>query len=68
MPGVLLPTYGVMLSHEGFSSQALADSLRLSDPPVITRMKDAHVFIDFRTVSDDEMETLIGALRQIDHE
>lgn len=68
MPGVLLPTYGVMLSHEGFSSQALADSLRLSDPPVITRMKDAHVFIDFRTVSDDEMETLIGALRQIDNE
>jgi L-seryl-tRNA(Ser) seleniumtransferase len=66
MPGVILPTYGVMLSHEGFSSQMLADGLRSCDPPVITRMKDTSVFIDFRTISDDEIETLIGSLRQLD--
>ncbi|HEX7066129.1 MAG TPA: L-seryl-tRNA(Sec) selenium transferase [Bacillales bacterium] len=66
MPDVYLPTWGVLLRHKQISPQGLADGLRSGDPPVIARMKDEQVFIDFRTVSDDEMETLLGALRQLE--
>ncbi|HEU5140575.1 MAG TPA: L-seryl-tRNA(Sec) selenium transferase [Bacillales bacterium] len=65
MPDVLLPTWGVLIGHDQFSPQRLSDSLRACNPPVITRMKDEQVFIDFRTVSDAEMETLLGSLRQL---
>ncbi|HET7580496.1 MAG TPA: L-seryl-tRNA(Sec) selenium transferase [Bacillales bacterium] len=66
MPEVFLPTYGVLLRHGDHSAQALADALRACNPPVITRMKDEQVYLDFRTIADDELEALIGALRQLE--
>lgn len=66
MPEVFLPTYGVLLQHEHFTAQALADRLRVCDPPVVTRMKEKQVYIDFRTIADDEIEALISALRQLE--
>ncbi|HEX6923066.1 MAG TPA: L-seryl-tRNA(Sec) selenium transferase [Bacillales bacterium] len=65
MPDVFLPTYGVLVKHNQFSVQGLANSLRACDPPVITRMKDEQVYIDFRTVADDEIETMLGVFRQL---
>lgn len=66
MPDVSLPSFGVMLKHSNFTAQKLADALRSCKPPVITRMKDEEVFLDFRTIADEEMEGLLSALRQLD--
>lgn len=68
MPGVEIPTFGVLISSDRLSQQALADALRNCDPPVITRMKDDRVYLDFRTISDDEIEPLLAALRQLAYE
>lgn len=65
MPDVFLPTYGVLLSCEDFSQQELADALRSCDPPVITRMKENRVYLDFRTISDDEIEAVLEVLHQL---
>lgn len=66
MPDVFLPTYGAIVSHENFTAQGLADALRECDPPVVARIKEDQVYIDFRTVGDDEIEALISALRQLE--
>lgn len=66
MPNVTLPTFGVLLSHQSFSTQKLANSLRFCNPPIITRMKDERVFLDFRTIADEEMEALLTALRELE--
>jgi len=42
----------------------LAARLRTADPPVIARIHDGRVVLDPRTLSDDEIETVIAAARQ----
>ncbi|HET7616005.1 MAG TPA: hypothetical protein VFK27_03520, partial [Bacillales bacterium] len=58
--------FGVKLSHDQFTTQKLADALRYCKPPVISRVKDEKVFLDFRTIADGEFEELLGAMRQLD--
>lgn len=65
MPDVFLPTYGVVLERDDVSAQRLADKLRTGEPAVIVRMKDERAFIDFRTIADDEVETLVHALSRL---
>lgn len=66
MPDVFLPTCGAIISHDRFSAQKLTDALRQCDPPVITRIKERQVYIDFRTIENGEIEALISAFRQLD--
>jgi L-seryl-tRNA(Ser) seleniumtransferase len=42
----------------------LAARLRAADPPVIARIHDGRVVLDPRTLADDEIETVIAAVRQ----
>lgn len=59
MPEVSIPTHLAAISHETLPAQELAERLRASRPPVITRIQDEKVCIDFRTVREEEMDEVI---------
>jgi len=53
------------LKHEKMSATKLEESLRLSEPPIITRILDDLVLIDLRTVSESEEVELLKILESI---
>lgn len=61
MPEVEIPTYLAAISHDGMLAQQLAKRLRENRPPVIARIQDEKVCVDFRTVREDEMDEVIQA-------
>jgi L-seryl-tRNA(Ser) seleniumtransferase len=42
---------------------AALTSLRAHDPPVIARIQDGRVLLDVRTIAEDEVETVVDAVR-----
>jgi L-seryl-tRNA(Ser) seleniumtransferase len=62
-PAVQPETALVTLEHSRLSAAKFEERLRLSDPPIITRIVDGLVAIDLRTVSDSEAGELIDCLR-----
>lgn len=62
-PAVQPETVLIALEATGLSADDLEEKLRLSDPPVITRIENGRVVIDLRTVSEDEEEELLIVLR-----
>ncbi len=67
-PAVQPPTKLLTLAHAELSAPNLEAALRLSDPPVITRIVDDSVVIDLRTVSEEQEPELIAALSRIGRE
>lgn len=65
MPEVEISTHLTAISHKSLPAQELAARLRESRPPVITRIQDDKVCIDFRTVREEEMEEVMQALVDI---
>lgn len=65
MPDEKLPTVVAAVFHEHFSSEELAVRLRLFSPSIITRQKDEKVYLDFRTITDDELPFLIKGFQSI---
>ncbi len=65
-PGVELETALIAVTHAKRSVVKLEHELRMSVPPVIARIVDDKVMIDLRTVSIDEEETLVAAIRSLD--
>ncbi len=63
-PELTLPTCCVALSHREISSEELSRRLRLSDPPVVGRLKRDTLLLDMRTVSDGELELVLRAVRK----
>lgn len=63
LPGEELPTTLVRLQPAAESAADLARRLRAHEPPIFTRVRQDSVWIDVRTVSDDEVAILIEALR-----
>jgi L-seryl-tRNA(Ser) seleniumtransferase len=53
------------LNHEKMSISRLEETLRLSKPPVITRILEDKVLIDLRTVSETEEAELLEVLAKI---
>jgi L-seryl-tRNA(Ser) seleniumtransferase len=53
-PSAVLPTRLVALTHQELSADELCTRLRESDPPVIARVEDGRVLLDFRTVFPDQ--------------
>jgi seryl-tRNA(Sec) selenium transferase len=45
------------------SVSEIEETLRLSDPPVIVRVEDNHVVLDFRTIFASEEEELLTIIR-----
>jgi L-seryl-tRNA(Ser) seleniumtransferase len=58
-PEAYMPSWGVALDA------ALESSLRNADPPVISRIEEGKVILDFRTIFPDEEEELLAILREI---
>ena len=68
--GGAAPTYQpesplIVLKHVQMSANELERSLRERDVPIITRIVEDKVTIDLRTVSENEEQDLIAALREI---
>lgn len=61
LPTDEIPSYAVAMSSPD-GAEVLAARLRSANPPVIGRIHDGVVLIDCLTVSDDEVDTLIGVL------
>lgn len=64
MPDTFLPTWGIHMAHDTFTAQQITERLRQADTPVITNIHDDKVFLDFRTIADDEFMLLAKAIRQ----
>ncbi|QHJ70195.1 L-seryl-tRNA(Sec) selenium transferase [Planococcus halotolerans] len=65
MPEVQIPTHLTAISHKSLPAQELAARLRESRPPVIARIQDDKVCIDFRTVREEEVEEVMQSLVDI---
>ncbi len=66
LPGETLPTWVLALSCEGDagSPERVMRRLREAVPPVIARIEDDRVILDPRTVTPDDEEALVTALRE----
>ncbi len=60
MPDVDLKTYLVIVSHPVLSSTKIAQKLRLGKHPVIVRIQQDKVILDFRTISPEEVQPLVN--------
>ena len=45
------------------AADALAARLRAGDPPVVGRIQDGRLLLDPRTLAEDEVEPVAGAVR-----
>ena len=59
-----LPTMQVAVSVPGLMPEALRERLLATDPPLIVRVSDDCVCIDVRTLQDDELSLVAGAVWQ----
>jgi L-seryl-tRNA(Ser) seleniumtransferase len=64
-PSSALPTRLMAVSCEGLSADELARRLRISDPPIITRVEEGRVLLDLRTVFPHQDGALVAALAGI---
>lgn len=55
----------IALEHIDLSVNDLEKALRLSNPPVITRILESKVLIDLRTVSENEENEILHVLKRI---
>lgn len=65
MPEVEIETKVVKVVHDQLSSEKLAKLLRNHQIPIIVRMKDEAILLDFRTVEKDELNIVIKAFLKI---
>ena len=64
-PMVQPETVVLTVKYAGLSAGELAAKLRASTPPVIGRIEDDKVLLDLRTVTEGEVEELLGVLSSI---
>jgi L-seryl-tRNA(Ser) seleniumtransferase len=65
LPAQGLPTYCVALQRSGAAPHRLEALLRDADPAVVARIKGEKVLLDMRTVREDEVGLLTGAVGPI---
>jgi len=64
-PTVQPATVLLAISHKDRSAETLERQLRMSSPPVITRIVGDQVCVDLRTVSPEDEDDLLSALLQL---
>ena len=64
-PEAYLPSWGVALDFPGLSDAEVERRLRSSNPPVIVRLEEGRVMLDFRTVFPNDEEEVLNLIRQI---
>jgi L-seryl-tRNA(Ser) seleniumtransferase len=62
LPTVELPTAALAVGVDGGDAQRLDAALRAGDPPVIGRIADDRLLLDFRTVFPSEVSIVVRAL------
>ncbi len=62
-PEAKLETSLIVLTHKTLSANQLEEKLRMSKPPVITRVMEDKVVLDLRTVSENEENDLLALLK-----
>ncbi|WP_018248845.1 L-seryl-tRNA(Sec) selenium transferase [Orenia marismortui] len=64
-PTERLETYVIDLSSEKYSVQDLAQSLRLNNPPIFTRIYQDALIFDLRTIQEEDFEQIAKAFEEI---
>jgi L-seryl-tRNA(Ser) seleniumtransferase len=64
-PETYIPSWGVSLEFDGLTPVDIEEQLRRSTPPVIARVEDGRVILDFRTVFSSELPELLEVVRKI---
>lgn len=62
LPELELKTWGVGVKPVQISCNLLEERLRNSEPPLIARIKDNRLFLDARTIQDQEIDTVARIL------
>jgi len=63
-----LPTRLVLFMLNECTPEGLARRLRLSDPPIVTRILNNKVAFDLRTIREDEIDLIVQAVSKIANE
>jgi len=58
LPGEVLPTYVVALRPKNISVSQLEEKLRQIDPPIIARIEEDMLYLDVRTILDEEIKII----------
>ena len=64
-PAATLPTRLLAVSREGLSADELAAKLRSGEPPLVARVEEGRVLLDFRTVFPEQDELVADALAAV---
>ena len=64
-PSSVLPTRLLALSCTGLSADEVSTRLRMSDPPIVTRVEQGRVLLDLRTVFADQDPMIATAIERI---
>jgi L-seryl-tRNA(Ser) seleniumtransferase len=64
-PEAYVPSWGVALEYPELPDVELERRLRGSNPPVIVRLEEGRVILDFRTIFPSEEQELLGIIRGI---
>ncbi|GAI47383.1 unnamed protein product, partial [marine sediment metagenome] len=65
MPIEEIPTFALFVRSETYSSDKLAELLRLNEPPIFTRILKDRVVIDPRTLMKGEEKEIVEVFRRI---
>lgn len=64
-PEKRFPSRALALEHVSLSADALAESLRQGEPPVVGRVEEGRVLLDLRSIAPDEDAAVVSALEAI---
>jgi len=65
LPTVALPTVALSLGTPSEPAQSLDERLRTGRPPVLGRLLDDRLLLDFRTIQATDLSALASALAQL---
>jgi L-seryl-tRNA(Ser) seleniumtransferase len=65
LPEEAIPSFAVGISLPGLSAAELARALRLDPACVFGRIEDEQVWFDVRTITDEQVPMIAGALGRI---
>jgi L-seryl-tRNA(Ser) seleniumtransferase len=64
-PRATLPSFALSIACDGTSAEELAAKLRANDPPIVARVEEDRVLLDFRTLFPDQDATVRDALARL---
>ena len=67
-PNVFLKGIGVSIKIKGISTEKLECMLRNNDIPIVARIQDDSIVFVFRTLSDDNVKTIIDFFKNLNYE